>query len=112
MDSSDFRWVVTALRIQRKSGGNLAELLITVSHTVRQRAQMGREVAALTAEGRLSAYVLIGLPLVLFAFLMLTQPAYLEPLWKTTMGLMITGVGVVMLIVGWLLMKKLVQVEV
>lgn len=112
MDSSDFRWVVTALRIQRKSGGNLAELLITVSHTVRQRAQMGREVAALTAEGRLSAYVLIGLPLVLFAFLMLTQPAYLEPLWKTTMGLMITGVGVVMLIVGWLLMKKLVQVDV
>ena len=112
MDSADFRWVVTALRIQRKSGGNLAELLITVSHTVRQRAQMGREVAALTAEGRLSAYVLIGLPLVLFAFLMLTQPAYLAPLWQTSAGLMVTAVGVVMLLVGWLLMKRLVQVDV
>ena len=112
MNSSDFQWVVTALRIQRKSGGNLAELLITVSHTVRQRAQMGREVAALTAEGRLSAYVLIGLPIALFAFLMLTQPKYLEPLYQTSMGLMISGVGVVMLIIGWLLMKKLVQVDV
>lgn len=112
MDSSDFRWVVTALRIQRKSGGNLAELLITVSHTVRERAQMSREVAALTAEGRLSSYVLIGLPLVLFSFLMLTQPTYLEPLYKTSMGLMISGVGIGMLFVGWLLMKKLVQVDV
>lgn len=112
MDSADFRWVVTALRIQRKSGGNLAELLITVSHTVRQRAQMGREVAALTAEGRLSAYVLIGLPLVLFAFLMLTQPTYLAPLWQTPTGLMVVAVGVVMLLVGWLLMKRLVQVDV
>lgn len=112
MDSSDFRWVVTALRIQRKSGGNLAELLITVSHTVRERAQMNREVAALTAEGRLSSYVLIGLPLVLFAFLMLTQPSYLEPLYKTSMGLAISGVGIGMLSIGWLLMKKLVQVDV
>jgi tight adherence protein B len=112
MDSSDFRWVVTALRIQRKSGGNLAELLITVSHTVRQRAQMSREVAALTAEGRLSAYVLIALPLVLFAFLMLTQPTYLEPLYKASVGLMLTAVGVAMLLIGWLLMKKLVQVDV
>ena len=111
-DSSDFRWVVTALRIQRKSGGNLAELLITVSHTVRQRAQMGREVAALTAEGRLSAYVLIGLPIVLFAFLMLTQPSYLEPLWKTSTGLMLSGSGVVMLLVGWLTMKRLIRVDV
>jgi tight adherence protein B len=110
--SSDFRWVVTALRIQRKSGGNLAELLITVSHTVRQRAQMGREVAALTAEGRLSAYVLIGLPIVLFAFLMLTQPAYLEPLWQTPLGLMVSGGGIVMLLIGWVLMKRLIKVEV
>lgn len=112
MDSSDFRWVVTALRIQRKSGGNLAELLITVSHTVRERAQMSREVAALTAEGRLSSYVLIGLPVVLFVFLMLTQPSYLEPLYSTSMGLMISGVGIGMLLIGWLLMKKLVQVDV
>ena len=111
-DSSDFRWVVTALRIQRKSGGNLAELLITVSHTVRQRAQMGREVAALTAEGRLSAYVLIGLPIVLFAFIMLTQPSYLEPLWMTSTGLLLSGSGVVMLLVGWLAMKRLIRVDV
>ena len=112
MASADFQWVVTALRIQRKSGGNLAELLITVSHTVRQRAQMSREVAALTAEGRLSAYVLIGLPIALFGFLLLTQPTYLEPLYKTTIGITITIIGAVMLLVGWLLMKKLVQVDV
>jgi Flp pilus assembly protein TadB len=50
--------------------------------------------------------------LVLFAFLMLTQPTYLAPLWQTPTGLMVVAVGVVMLLVGWLLMKRLVQVDV
>ena len=110
--SADFHWVVTALRIQRRSGGNLAELLVTASKTVRQRAELAREVRALTAEGRMSAYVLMALPIGLFAFLMLTQPGYLAPMWSTPVGWALTAAAVIMLLIGWLLMQKMVKVEV
>ena len=112
INSPDFHWVVTALRIQRRSGGNLAELLITVSKTVRQRADLAREVRALTAEGRLSAYVLIGLPIGLFLFLLATQPGYLAPLWSTPLGWAMSAAGLVMLSTGWLLMKRLIRVDI
>ena len=61
MDSPDFAWAVMAIRIQREVGGNLAELLMTVAETMTQRERLRRDVAALTAEGRISAIVL-GLP--------------------------------------------------
>ncbi len=110
--SADFHWVVTALRIQRRSGGNLAELLITVSKTVRQRADLAREVRALTAEGRLSSYVLMGLPVGLFLFLLVSQPGYLTPMWSSPLGWAMSGSGLVMLTIGWLLMQRLVKVDI
>ena len=61
MDSPDFAWTVMAIRIQREVGGNLSELLLTVADTMTQRERLRRDVAALTAEGRISAIVL-GLP--------------------------------------------------
>ena len=61
MDSPDFSWTVMAIRIQREVGGNLSELLLTVADTMTQRERLRRDVAALTAEGRISAIVL-GLP--------------------------------------------------
>ena len=112
MTSADFAWVVTALRIQRRSGGNLSELLITVAKTVRQRAELAREVRALTAEGRISIYVLMALPVGLFSFLLLTQPTYLAPLWSTPLGLALSGTAVAMLLIGWVVMQRLVKVEV
>ena len=112
VNSPDFAWVVNALRIQRKSGGNLAELLSTAAKTVRERGQLHREVQALTAEGRLSAYVLIGLPIGLFAFLGLTQPGYIEPLWSTSLGIMISIVGLAMLAIGWAIMSRMVKVKI
>lgn len=112
VNSEDFAWVVNALRIQRKSGGNLAELLSTAARTVRERGQLHREVQALTAEGRLSAYVLIGLPVGLFAFLGLTQPGYIAPLWTTSMGMVLSVVGLVMLALGWFMMSRMVKVKI
>ncbi len=112
IDSADFRWVVTALRIQRRSGGNLAQLLVTVSKTVRQRAELGREVKALTAEGRMSAYVLMALPIGLFLFLLATRPGYLAPLWQTPTGLLLMAIAGAMLLVGWLIMQRMIKVDV
>jgi tight adherence protein B len=62
MSSKDFEWVVMAVRIQRQVGGNLSELLLTVSTTLREREFLRRQVRSLSAEGRLSAYILCGLP--------------------------------------------------
>ena len=65
VDNNDLSWAVTAIRIQRDTGGNLAEILETTVETIRERGRLARHVRALSAEGRLSAYVLIALPFVL-----------------------------------------------
>src|SRR6185369_16920917 len=83
MDSRDLQWTVMAVRIQRQVGGNLSEVLQTTAKTMRDRAAMRRQVRALSAEGRLSAYILIALPLGLTAFLFLTRRSYLSLLWTT-----------------------------
>ena len=62
MESEDFGWVVMAIRIQREVGGNLAEILHTVADTLREREYLRRQVKALSAEGRLSGYILTALP--------------------------------------------------
>jgi tight adherence protein B len=112
MQSKDFGWVVMAIKIQREVGGNLAELLSTVAATLRERERLRRQVKVLSAEGRLSAWILGLLPPVFSLYLILTRPAYLEPLWTTAMGIFFLGVGVVLLTVGALWMRKAVAVEV
>jgi len=112
MQSKDFQWVVMAIRIQRQVGGNLAELLNTVAATLREREYLRRQVATLSAEGRLSAWILGGLPPLFMAFLTLTQPDYVTPMFHEPLGwVMLTG-AVVLLAVGTLWMSKVVKVEV
>ena len=112
MRSKDFAWVVMAIRIQRQVGGNLSELLQTTVHTMRERSQLRRHVKALTAEGRLSAYVLVGLPVLLALWMFVSRRAYLRPLYTTGAGwvLIIMAVGFVAL--GWFWMSRLSKVEV
>ena len=86
MQSRDFGWVVMAIRIQREVGGNLAELLLTVAATLREREYLRRHVRALSAEGRLSCYVLGGLPPGFLAYLTLTKPDYVAPMYSTPIG--------------------------
>ena len=77
MKSVDFEWVVMAIRIQREVGGNLAEVLTTVAATLREREYLRRQVQALSAEGRLSAWIL-GRPAArLLLYLLLANPTYL-----------------------------------
>jgi tight adherence protein B len=112
MESMDFKWVVMAIRIQREIGGNLAELLLTVAATLREREYLRRQVQVLSAEGRLSAWILGGLPVVFFAYLALARPEYLEPMLTNPMGWAMMGSAVVMLIIGGFWLKKMVKVEV
>lgn len=112
MKSKDFAWVVMAIRIQREVGGNLAELLTTVSATLRERERLRRQVKVLSAEGRLSAWILGLLPPVFALYLVLVQPGYLEPLVTELLGWALIGVGVTLLAIGVLWMRKAVRVEV
>jgi tight adherence protein B len=112
MNSKDFAWVVMAIRIQREVGGNLAELLNTVAATMREREYLRRQVKTLSAEGRLSAYILIGLPPAIGVYLSMNRPEYLEPMYTTPLGWMMTAAACVLITIGALVMKTIVKVEV
>lgn len=111
-DSHDFRWVVMAIRIQRQVGGNLAALLDTVAATMREREYMRRQVAALAAEGKLSAIVLGGLPPAFLLYLTVTRYDYVAPLFTDPRGWVMLGGATLWLGVGVFWMSRLVKVEV
>ncbi|MBX3314758.1 MAG: type II secretion system F family protein [Actinobacteria bacterium] len=111
MQSPDFAWAVMAIRIQREVGGNLAELLNTVAETMVQRERLRREVAALTAEGKISAIILGALPVGLGFFMWLINPEYMKPLGTTGMGQVLLGMAIVSALVGFAWMKKTITIE-
>ena len=111
-ESKDFEWVVMAINIQRQVGGNLAELLDTVAATMREREYLRRQVASLSAEGRISAMVLSGLPPMFLLYLLVAKRDYVMPLFTDVRGLAMLIGATVWLLVGILWMSKLVKVEV
>ena len=112
IESIDYEWAVMAINIQREVGGNLAEILTTVSETMVSRERLRREVKALTAEGRISAIVLGIMPIGLGAFITVANPGYLDPLFQTSLGksLLIGSIGLAL--AGFLWMKKMIEVDV
>lgn len=112
MDSEDLRWTVTALSIQQQVGGNLSTILDAAARTIRARHELRREVRTLSAEGRLSAYILVALPVLVFCFLAVFRPEYISKLWLDPLGLvMLIGLSLSML-AGWMWMKAVVRIEV
>ena len=112
MNSPDFDWVVIAIRIQREVGGNLAELLTSVSETMISRERLRREVSALTAEGKLSAIVVGAMPFAIGMVLMVMNPGYLSPLLASGIGkAMILG-AVALTAAGFVWMRKVISVDV
>ncbi len=112
MQSDDFAWVVMAIRIQRQVGGNLAELLLTVAGTLREREHLRRQVQVLSAEGRFSAWILGGLPPAFVVYLLLARPDYLKPMYQQSLGVVMSVAAGVMMLVGIFWMKKAIKVEV
>lgn len=112
VESPDFELVVTAVLIQRQVGGNLAQILDTISGTIQERVRMRREVMALTAQGRMSGIVLALLPVALGVFLTTVSPDYMRPLFEETAGQIAIAVAVVMEIIGFLVIRKIVDIKV
>jgi tight adherence protein B len=111
-NSMDFTWTVMAIRLQRQVGGNLAEVLNTVSQTIRDRYTLKRQVKALSAEGRLSSLILSVLPLLMFVALLIFNPLFLRPLFTTTLGIMLMGGAAVLMIFGVFWLKKITEIKV
>ena len=107
--SKNLSFVLNAVTIQRQIGGSLAGLFDMVAETVRQRQQFARKIKGLTAMGRMSAYVLGGLPFCVALLINVISPAYMAPLWHTTTGHELVGAGLVMLAFGSLILKKIVS---
>jgi tight adherence protein B len=112
MSSRDFSWVVMAIRVQREVGGNLAELLNTVSETLRERERLRRQVRVLSSEGRLSGWVLGLLPVVFAAYLVLVRPDYVSVLWTTPLGWLMLFAAGVLLAIGAFWISRAIKVEV
>ena len=108
----DLRIVVTAILIQKESGGNLAEILDKASHVIRERFRLKRQVRVHTAQGRLTGWILTFLPVVLGLGLYLVNPETMSLLWKREIGIKLLYGATGMTVVGGLIIRKIVQMEV
>lgn len=109
--SPDFELVVTAVLIQRQVGGDLASILDTISETIAERVRMRRETQTLTAQGRLSGWVLVLIPFALGGFLSVVNPGYLQPLFDTELGRMCMIGAIVSELIGILVIRRIVDIK-
>ena len=110
--SDDLALIITAIKIQYEVGGSLAEILETVAHTIRERVRIMREIQVLTAQQRYSGYVLMLLPIGLAAFLMVVNPGYEMRLFTPGPTLCIPIGAVVLMVMGYFIMRRIVDIEV
>ncbi len=111
MDSVDLEWIAQAIAINRDLGGDLIELLENVARTVRDRNRLALQVRSLSAEGRASGWVIMALPIAMYAYLRLVNPSYISLLHTTTPGLVASVIGIVAMIIGGLWIRKLVNIR-
>jgi tight adherence protein B len=109
MGNEDFDWVSQAIAIHREVGGDLAGVLDEVGHTIRERGQIRRQVSALSAEGKMSAYILLALPFVVLGILTLTSRDYVLRFVQSTLGYGLMAAALVMIAIGALWLKKIVS---
>lgn len=111
--SEDLDLVITAVNIQREVGGNLAEILDVISNTIRERIKLKGEISVLTAQGRMTGYVISGLPIALALFLNVISPGFIEPLFKNRMcGWPMIGTGLALIGIGTAIIQKIVDIEI
>lgn len=112
INSESVDWMVLAVRVQREVGGNLAEILDILANTIQERDAVKRQIQTLTAEGRISAIVLVALPFFLMFILLIVNPGYLTPLFTTIPGIIMTIGTSIMMVVGIIWMRNIVRIEV
>ncbi len=112
MGSADFEFAVTTVNIQRTVGGSLADILQMVGDTVRNRQQFRKKVKALSSMGQMSAYVLLAMPIFIAGILTLMSPAYMAPLYTTTVGHLMIVAGAISMALGYFACMKIVAIKI
>jgi tight adherence protein B len=112
MKSRDFEHVALVAALQRETGGNTAEVIDTVTETIRERLDLRRLVRALTAQGRLAGWVVSSLPVALLLFISLINPHYVHPLFHRTVGVVALVIAAIMLMAGFLVIRRIVNIKV
>jgi len=110
--SPDFDLVATAYSIHRTVGGNLAEILDNISYTIRERVRIKGEIATLTAQARASGTLITFLPIVLAVFMYFVTPTYFRPMFENFIGWVLIAIGVFMIFIGNLIIRRVVAIEV
>lgn len=112
IDCPDLKLFAISIIIQRQSGGNLAEILENISHLIRERFKLRNKIRALSAEGKLSAIILIALPFFIGLTISVTTPEYIKILITDPIGKIMITICVIMMIIGVLIMKKIIAIKV
>jgi tight adherence protein B len=112
VDSVDLRFFMTSVLVQRETGGNLAEIIDSLASLIRQRFELQLRVKALSAEGRMSAAVLLGLPIIVGIALFKMSPDYMGLLFTDPIGQKFATVGSIMMVIGAVVMKRMVTIKV
>jgi tight adherence protein B len=108
----DLRIVITAIQIQRETGGNLAEILEKVAQTIRDRFKIMEDLNTLTTQSRMSAYLLCAMPLFIGVVMTIINTDYMSVLWRDPRGHQMIGVAAAMQLVGILIVKKIMQIKI
>ncbi|TEB12138.1 Bacterial type II secretion system protein F domain protein [Pelotomaculum sp. FP] len=111
MNSGDMKLLTTSVVVQQQVGGNLAEILDTISQTIRERLSIRRSVRTLTAQGRISGKIIGFLPIALLIILSILNPTYMQPFFTTTYGHIMLFIGAVMECIGFLVIRKIVDLK-
>jgi tight adherence protein B len=112
MPSVDVKFFVTAVMLQRETGGNLAEILDNLSYVIRERFKIQRQVRVYTAQGRLTMALLMGMPPIIVVVMMTLNPAFIQPLFSDPIGHMLLVGGITLQTVGYFVIRKIIRIQV
>jgi len=108
----DVKFFVTAVMLQRETGGNLAEILDNLSYVIRERFKIMRQVRVYTAQGRLTMMLLMGMPPIIVVTMLATNPGFIRPLFADPIGHALIVVGIALQTVGYFVIRKIIQIQV
>src|SRR5271165_2200216 len=112
MPSVDVKFFVTAVMLQRETGGNLAEILDNLSYVIRERFKIQRQVRVYTAQGRLTMALLMGMPPIIVTVMMILNPGFIKPLFDDPIGHTLVVAGITLQTVGYFVIRKIIKIQV
>jgi len=108
----DVKFFVTAVMLQRETGGNLAEILDNLSYVIRERFKVQRQVRVYTAQGRLTMALLMGMPPIIVTVMMVLEPEFIHPLFADPIGHILVVAGITLQTVGYFVIRKIIRIQV